>query len=361
MRVTWRPLQLDYSTWSSSTTLVGHAEAAFAGVHSTESTDTLIVDPSLVISPSGRPPSCRGQAPSHGAPTRPVSIADVQLATPSVSVCIPVYNGETYLGETIRSVLDQTYGDFELVVLDNGSTDNSGQIARSFGDRRMRIERNSSVMDLVPNWNRLISLCRSPLIKLVCADDLLHPRCLELQVAPMEADPGLALVASRRHMIDEHSRIIVPRRGLGGLVGVHSGVEVARRVVRNGANPIGEPGNVLFRRDDFAAAGGWRSDLPPVMDLDLWMRLLQYGEFLGLSETLAAFRIGRNTLSAADEGEIYQAQRALTKELGDSALFQVRGIDLAVGRMLAPVGRFRRRTLYALSRKAAKRAAAAAA
>jgi glycosyltransferase involved in cell wall biosynthesis len=217
-----------------------------------------------------------------------------------------VYNGETYLGETIRSVLDQTYGDFELVVLDNGSTDNSGQIARSFGDRRMRIERNSSVMDLVPNWNRLISLCRSPLIKLVCADDLLHPRCLELQVAPMEADPGLALVASRRHMIDEHSRIIVPRRGLGGLVGVHSGVEVARRVVRNGANPIGEPGNVLFRRDDFAAAGGWRSDLPPVMDLDLWMRLLQYGEFLGLSETL-----GRDLPSAAGAHEGARRFRAL--------------------------------------------------
>jgi len=58
----------------------------------------------------------------------------VLLATPSVSVCIPVYNGETYLGETIRSVLDQTYGDFELVILDNGSTDKSGQIARSFGD-----------------------------------------------------------------------------------------------------------------------------------------------------------------------------------------------------------------------------------
>ena len=94
----------------------------------------------------------------------------------------------------------------------------------------------------------------------------------------------------------------------------------------------------MFRRDDFAAAGGWRGDKPPVMDLDLWMRLLQYGEFLGLPETLAAFRIGRNTLSAADEGEIYRAQRALTDELGNSSLFQVRGIDLAVGRMLAPVG-----------------------
>ena len=81
------------------------------------------------------------------------------LATPSVSVCIPVYNGETYLGETIRSVLDQTYGDFELVVLDNGSTDRSGQIARSFGDRRMRIERNSSVMELVPTTGTGSSAC----------------------------------------------------------------------------------------------------------------------------------------------------------------------------------------------------------
>ncbi len=322
-------------------------------MHCTERTRSLIVDPSLVIAPP--------VAPAAARQGRASTIADVLLATPSVSVCIPVYNGETYLGETIRSVLDQTYRDFELVVLDNGSTDRSGAIARSFGDRRMRIERNSTVMDLVPNWNRLVGLCRAPLIKLVCADDLLHPRCLELQVAPMEADPGLALVAARRHMIDEQSRIIVPRRGLAGLVGVHSGVEVARRVVRNGANPIGEPGNVMFRRDDFAAAGGWRSDLPPVMDLDLWMRLLQYGEFLGLPETLAAFRIGRNTLSAADEGEIYHAQRTLTEELGNSALFQVRGIDIAIGRLLAPAGRARRRALYAMSRKAAKRAAQPAA
>ena len=125
----------------------------------------------------------------------------------------------------------------------------------------------------------------------------------------MEADPGLAVVAARRHMIDEQSRVIVPRRGLGGLVGVHSGVEVARRVVRNGANPIGEPGGVLFRREDFMAAGGWRPDRYFIIDLDLWMRLLQYGEFLGLPETLAAFRIGRGSVSAGNEEGIYRDQR----------------------------------------------------
>jgi glycosyltransferase involved in cell wall biosynthesis len=210
----------------------------------------------------------------------------------SVSVCIPVYNGARFLAETIRSVLDQTYRDFELIVLDNASTDGSGGIAQSFAERdsRVRIERNPTTLSQPDNWNRVVQLSRSPLVKVVCADDLLHPRCLEFQVTPMEADPGLALVASRRHMIDEQSRVIVPNRGLAGLTGVRTGVEVARKVVRNGSNPIGESNNVLFRREDFFAVGGWRADRTYIMDLDLWLRLLQYGEFLGLPETLAAFR-----------------------------------------------------------------------
>ena len=279
------------------------------------------------------------------------------LPMASVSVCIPVYNGERFLAETIRSVLDQTYRDFELVILDNASTDDSGAIARSFAERdsRVRVERNPTTVSQPDNWNRVVQLSRSPLVKVVCADDLLHPRCLEFQVAPMEADPGLALVAARRHMIDEQSRVIVPRRGLGGLTGVRTGVEVARRVVRNGSNPIGESNNVLFRRDDFFAVGGWRADRTYIMDLDLWLRLLQYGEFLGLPETLAAFRIGRGTVSSENAEAIYEQQRMLLEEIGESPFFQVRGVDLAVGRLLAPAGRSRRRALYAISKLAARR------
>jgi len=274
----------------------------------------------------------------------------VLLPIPSVSVCIPVYQGERFLAETIRSVLDQSFRDLELVILDNASTDTSGEIARSFGDPRIRVERNATTVSQADNWNRVVQLCRAPLVKLVCADDLLHPRCLELQVGPMEADPGLAVVASRRHMIDEQSRVIVPRRGLAGLIGVRTGMEVARRVVRNGANPVGEPGGVLFRREDFFTVGGWRADRTFVMDLDLWMRLLQYGEFLGLPETLAAFRIGLGSVSADNEQAIYDDQRALIDELGESDFYKVRAVDLAVGRMLAPAGRARRRALFAVSK-----------
>ena len=198
-------------------------------------------------------------------------------------------------------------------------------------------------------------LCRAPLIKLVCADDLLHPRCLEYQVGPMEADPGLAVVAARRHMIDERSRVLVPRRGLIGLTGVRSSVEVARHVVRSGANPIGEPGGVLFRRAHYFAVGGWRPDHRFVMDLDLWIRLLQHGEFLGLPETLAAFRIGQDSLSADNEATIYAEQKAYIEELGATPHLQVRASDMLMGRMRAPLGRARRRALFRMSRSAARR------
>ena len=276
-------------------------------------------------------------------------------ALPSVSVCIPVYRGEQFLAETIRSVLDQTYRDFELVILDNASPDDTGRIARSFGDHRIRIETNATTLPQPENWREAVRLCRGPLIKLVCADDLLHPRCLEYQVGPMEADPGLAVVAARRHMIDERSRVLVPRRGLTGLTGVRSSVEVARHVVRNGANPIGEPGGVLFRREHYFAVGGWRPERRFVMDLDLWIRLLQHGEFLGLPETLAAFRIGQESLSADNEATIYTEQKAYLEELGATPHLQVRRTDLLLGRMRAPMGRMRRRALFRMSRRAARR------
>ena len=276
-------------------------------------------------------------------------------ALPSVSVCIPVYRGGQFLAETIRSVLDQTYRDFELVILDNASPDDSGRIARSFGDHRIRIETNASTLPQPENWREAVRLSRAPLIKLVCADDLLHPRCLEYQVGPMEADPGLAVVAARRHMIDERSRVLVPRRGLTALTGVRSSVEVARHVVRNGANPIGEPGGVLFRRAHYFAVGGWRPDHRFVMDLDLWIRLLQQGEFLGLPETLAAFRIGQESLSAEHESTIYAQQKAYIEELGTNPHLQVRKSDMLMGRMRAPLGRMRRRALFRMSRRAAHR------
>ena len=265
---------------------------------------------------------------------------------PNVSVCIPAYRGEHFLAETMRSVLEQTYADFELVVVDNASPDGTGEIARSFRDPRVRVVTNEKTIPATDNWRRAVELCSAPLVKLVCADDLLHPRCLELQVMAMEADPGLAMVAARRHMIDESSRVLVPGRGLKGLIGVRSGVEVARRVVRSGVNPIGEPGSVLFRKADYTAVGGWSSLRPFTMDLDLWMRLLRCGEFLGLPETLAAFRIGRQSMTVSNGEAMAQDQKAVIAGLVARPELHVRWIDAAIGHLWAPLGRLRRRLLF---------------
>ena len=140
----------------------------------------------------------------------------------------------------------------------------------------------------------------------------------------MVADAGIALVAARRHMVDERSRVLAPSRGLTGLTGVRSGVEVARRVVRSGANPIGEPGGVLFRREHYDTVGGWHPERRHAMDLDLWMRLLQCGEFLGLPETLAAFRVAQQSLSVDNEAGVYEHQKAIMAELAASRHLQVR-------------------------------------
>ncbi|HKQ41155.1 MAG TPA: glycosyltransferase family A protein, partial [Pseudonocardia sp.] len=135
---------------------------------------------------------------------------------PEVSVCIPVYRGEAFLAETIRSVLKQTYGNYELVVLDNASSDETPWIARSFDDPRIRIVTNTTTLPQPDNWRKAVELCRAPLVKLVCADDLLYRRCLEHQVAAMAADPGLALLAARRDMIDESGHVLARGRGLRG-------------------------------------------------------------------------------------------------------------------------------------------------
>jgi glycosyltransferase involved in cell wall biosynthesis len=279
----------------------------------------------------------------------------VSVASPHVSICIPVRNGERFLAATIRSALDQTCPDIEVVLLDNASTDATPEIMGSFDDPRIRAVRNPDLLSLSDNWNRAVRLGGAPLVKLLCADDLLHPRCVELQVRHLEGNPGSALVAARRHMIDERNRVIAPNRGLSGLTGVHTGCEVARRVVRSGTNPIGEPGGALFRREHFDAVGGWRAERRHVMDLDLWMRLLPHGRFVGLQQTLAAFRIGRGSVSATNDRAVYDEQRQLVDEVIMTTCFDVRRRDMRIGRFGAPAGRARRRALFAASNLLSRR------
>src|SRR5207249_7562019 len=103
--------------------------------------------------------------------------------TPTVSVCIPTYNGEAFIERTLRSVFSQHYKDYEVVLGDDGSTDGTLDVVSRFADDdRFRIVPGESGVNAPANFNRLIAAARGRYVKLLCQDDTLYPDCLGRQV-----------------------------------------------------------------------------------------------------------------------------------------------------------------------------------
>ncbi|NQT57201.1 MAG: glycosyltransferase family 2 protein, partial [Desulfobacteraceae bacterium] len=128
-----------------------------------------------------------------------------------VSVCIPVYNGEKYLEECLNSVLDQSFRNFEVVVVDDQSSDTSFEIARKYEarDDRVRVFHNAQNLGLVNNWNRCIELSHGKWIKFVFQDDLIESNCLEKMISA--AIPERGMVVCRRRIVFDNVNHMVKR------------------------------------------------------------------------------------------------------------------------------------------------------
>jgi len=270
--------------------------------------------------------------------------------TPAVSICIPAYQAQRHLATTMRFVLAQTCPDLEIVVLDNASTDDTSEIVRRMADHRVRLVRNDVVLSLADNWNRAVELSRGDLVKVVCADDLVHPEIVRRQRAVMDADGGVAVVAHRRHLIDDDGVLIAAGTGLRRLVGRFDGRTVATRVVRDGGNPIGESASVMFRRAHFDTVGGFSNRLQFPMDLDLWVKLLRHGDFTGLPEPMAAFRASAGSLSSRRLRVQYDEQRQLSREIAADPHWNVRRVDRMLGQLGAQLARGRRELVFLAAR-----------
>jgi len=130
--------------------------------------------------------------------------------TPRVSVCLPVYNGADYVADAIRSVLHQTWTDFELLVQDNCSTDTLPAVLDSFHDTRISMERNTANIGPVGNINRSIERSSGEYVHVVCHDDALAPTCLEEQVRFLDAHPSVAVVFTWFEAIDAAGQSMGP-------------------------------------------------------------------------------------------------------------------------------------------------------
>jgi len=131
---------------------------------------------------------------------------------PGVSVGIPVYNGERYLEVAIRSVLSQTWGDLELVICDNCSTDRTPEICRTYAaqDSRVRYLRNEKNIGAAGNFRRVFRESRAPVYRWLCSDDYIGPSSIEKCLRLLRARPDTAVVCTRAEFVDEHGATIKP-------------------------------------------------------------------------------------------------------------------------------------------------------
>lgn len=136
--------------------------------------------------------------------------------SPSVSIGLPVYNGDRYLEEAIQSLLVQTYDDFELILSDNGSTDRTEQICREYVDRdcRVRYIRHAKNRGAAWNFNHAFTVARGRYFKWAADDDAYEPRFLQLCVDALDRDPSAVLAFCRAKFIDEQGTPLdaAPRR-----------------------------------------------------------------------------------------------------------------------------------------------------
>ena len=208
------------------------------------------------------------------------------MTHPRVSVLLPVFNGERYVGEALESVLAQSFQDFEVVVIDDGSTDGTPDILRRYAgeDPRVRVFRQPN-RGLIAALNRGLALCRAPFVARMDADDIALPRRLELQVEVLESEPALAAVGGQAVYVDDQGRVIGQEPGIP--VG-EAEVEQAALV----ACPMLHP-TVTFRKEAVEAVGGYPEDAVHAEDYALWARLLEAGYRLrNLAEVLVKVRRG---------------------------------------------------------------------
>lgn len=272
-----------------------------------------------------------------------------QASIPLVSVCIPTYRGAEHIGAAVESVLAQSLTDFELLIIDDNSPDDTAKVVARYHDPRIRFLLNPSNLGPEGNWNRCLTESRGRYFKLLPQDDLLYPQCLEQQVAVLEQDNQqrrLALVFCARTIIDAAGRALTTRRYPGGSKGVISGPTLIRRCVRYGTNLIGEPGGVLFRRELATAVGSFDASVPYVIDLDYWFRLLLKGDAYYLPDPLASFRISPGSWSVAIGARQGEEFRRFIKKIAQNSDYKLTRLDVLIDQFMAQLNNYLRLLFY---------------
>lgn len=209
---------------------------------------------------------------------------------PIVSVNIPVYNCESYLTETIESILNQTFQDFELILCNDGSTDNSLAIAQSFAakDSRIKVITRGN-LGIVATRNELLANSSGKYIAVLDCDDVALPHRLALQVQYLDEHPEVVCVGGDSRLIDHKGRYLTTLVHIKGNDAINASALAGNGVITHSC--------AMIRAEVMRRIGGYDPKCNFAEDLDLWLRLGECGKLENIAEPVSNFRLHAKSAS----------------------------------------------------------------
>lgn len=213
--------------------------------------------------------------------------------TPRVSVLIGAYNNEATIERAARSMLAQTVYDLELLIVDDGSTDRTAEVARriAVADPRVRVLTMPANVGIARSLNAGLQAAAAPNVAVLDADDWSDQPRLERQLEVLDADPAIAVVGCRMREVDERGAELVPRTSFAA-------GEVNDVLMR--FNPIPNTSSA-FRRHAALAVGGYDPRYRWAAEYDLWLRLAEHHRIFALDEALATRQMSSRNVAARRE------------------------------------------------------------
>ena len=227
-----------------------------------------------------------------------------QNKKPLVSICIPTYNAERTVVSTIQSILNQTYQNLEIIIVDNASTDNTLVLLQKFDDTRIQIYKNSKNIGAEKNWSRCIELAIGEYIAIFHADDLYMPDMVQKQMQAFQDNPSIDAVFTMANHINDRDEVISEHKLPVELKGkeIYYFHEIFISILRN-LNFLMCP-SAMVRSEIYKELAPFNDEwFGTSADLDMWLKILEKHPIAILDEKLMSYRISNAVIVKI--GEVY--------------------------------------------------------
>ena len=231
----------------------------------------------------------------------------------TVSIIMPVYNGSKFLSASIDSILSQTFEDFEFIIIDDGSTDNSLELIKNYKDERIKLFVNEKNMGVTNTLNKALKLANCELIARHDCDDIALPTRLAKQVDIMSSKTEVVCVGAWMELIDKNNKVLTywkyPK----------TDNLINWKLLFN--NAIGHP-VAMFRKSNADKLVGYSNDFKDAEDYEFWARMSRDGEFYNLPEVLIRYRVHENSISQSKIASQQSTQTKISNTLIQNLLDQ---------------------------------------